>query len=210
MNNITFDTNGKLSTEKEDIEWIRIWCEDTNDNTLPRVALIGDSITEGYFRLVHTALKGIANVDYLATSYSLKSNAYIEMVKAFVADSKYAVIHYNYGLHAYRVNETEYEEGCFSMLSHLNSLAKTVVATSTIVLREDLKTENADWKEKVRLRNEILLRIADELNLNVDNLNGISKELLGDFRMSDGVHFSEKGYEQLAKSVVESIMKVLK
>ena len=37
----------KTAREKEDIEWLRVWCEDTNA-ALPRVLLIGDSITEGY------------------------------------------------------------------------------------------------------------------------------------------------------------------
>ncbi|MBE7077867.1 MAG: hypothetical protein E7377_04095 [Clostridiales bacterium] len=65
MSNITFDTEGKTKTLKEDIEWLRIWCEETNDQNLPRVALIGDSITEGYFRFVLNALKGIALLIFL-------------------------------------------------------------------------------------------------------------------------------------------------
>ena len=60
MSNITFDAEGKTKTAKEDIEWLRVWCEETNETKLPRVALIGDSITEGYFRLVQKALKGVA------------------------------------------------------------------------------------------------------------------------------------------------------
>ena len=83
MSNITFDTKGENRAKKENIEWLRLWCEDTNDAALPRVALIGDSITEGYFRLVQKEMKGIALVDYLATSYSIDSAAYREMVKAF-------------------------------------------------------------------------------------------------------------------------------
>ena len=208
MSNITFDTEGKVKTSKEDIEWLRIWCEETNDS-LPRVALIGDSITEGYFRLVQKAFEGIARVDYLATSYSVESEIYKSTVKALIDDSDYAVVHYNYGLHAYSVNEDRYEKGCREMLAYISKRAKTVVGTTTTVLNEDLKTESVHWKDKVRLRNERLLSIAADMGLSVDDLNKVSKDLAGDNRTPDGVHFSENGYQVLAKSVVESIKKIL-
>ena len=89
MSNITFDSEGTTNLEKESIEWIRIWCEDTNDNELPRVSLIGDSITEGYYGMVKEALKDIAKVDYLATSYSVASDMYQGCVEHFMKDSVY-------------------------------------------------------------------------------------------------------------------------
>ena len=209
MGNVTFDTDGKTKTPKEDIEWLRIWCEDTNDSTLPRVALIGDSITEGYFRFVMKELKGLAKVDVLTTSYSIKSDAYKAMVKSFVADSDYAIVHYNYGLHAYGVSDEEYEKGCREMLDAFSACAKIVTATTTTVLENDLKTESESWKEKVRARNARLTKIADEKGFVVDDLFSLSETLLGEDRAPDGVHFVEKGYEALAKRVAESIKKVL-
>lgn len=209
MGNITFDTEGKTKTVKEDIEWLRLWCEDTNDETLPRVALIGDSITEGYFRSVFNALKGIARVDVLATSYSIRSAAYQNMVKSFVADSHYAVVHYNYGLHAYSVADDAYESECSAMLEYISARAKVVLGTSTTVLDSDLKTESEYWKEKVRARNQRLEKIANKQGFLVDDLNALSQTLLGEYRAPDGVHFSEKGYKALAKKVAESIKKAL-
>ena len=76
-------------------------------------------------------------------------------------------------------------------------------------MENDLKTESAHWLEKVRLRNESLVKIATESVLTVDDLNALSQGLLGENRMPDGVHFSEKGYIALAESVVKSIQKVL-
>ena len=209
MSTITFDTEGKSKTLKEDIEWLRLWCENTNDVTLPRVALIGDSITEGYFRCVFKALEGIAHVDVLATSYSISSPAYQNMVKSFVRDSDYAVVHYNYGLHAHSVEDDEYERTCASMLDYITEHAKAVVGTSTTVLESDLKTESPHWKEKVRARNKRLQKVAQEKGLLIDDLNALSQSLTGDYRAPDGVHFSEKGYQALAELVAESIKKVL-
>lgn len=209
MSNITFDTEGNTKTLKEDIEWLRLWCENTNDSTLPRVALIGDSITEGYFRFVLKGLEGKARVDVLATSYSIKSNAYKQMVKSFLADSDYAVVHYNYGLHAYSVDDDSYEAECAAMLEWIAKQAKTVVGTTTTVLDADLQTESARWKEKVRARNERLWKIVQEKGYYTDDLNAACQRLLGEYRAADGVHFSEKGYQALAELVVESIKRVL-
>ena len=209
MSNITFDTEGKTKTLKEDIEWLRLWCENTNDERLPRVALIGDSITEGYFRCVFKALEGIAHVDVLATSYSISSPAYQNIVKSFVQDSDYAVVHYNYGLHAHNVEDDAYEAECAAMLEYIVKRATAVVGTSTTVLESDLQTESAYWQNKVRTRNERLVKIAQEKGLLINDLNALSKTLTGDYRAPDGVHFSEKGYQALAELVAESIKKVL-
>ena len=209
MNNITFDHEANTNHEKENIEWLRIWCEDVNDNTLPHVALIGDSITEGYYQLVKHALKDVAKVDYLATSYSIASHMYSETVKNFVRDSAYDVVHFNYGLHAFSVDEETYETRCSDVLKFIVSQAKVVVATTTTVMDETLRVEQESWKGKVIERNQKLNIIAKSLHLEVDDLNELCKTFTLPDRNPDGVHFNESGYALLAESVVQSIKKQL-
>ena len=209
MSNITFDSEAKLNVTKEDIEWLRLWCEDTNDNALPRVALIGDSITEGYYRLVKEGLQGVAKVDYLATSYSIASDMYMNTVKNFVKDSAYDVVHYNYGLHAFAVDEELYASRCGEMLRFLNERTKVIVATTTTVLDETLETEHGAWKDKVIARNEKLTAVAEEFQADINDLNAVCKGLAQEDRHPDGVHFQESGYGAFAKSVVECVKKQL-
>lgn len=210
MSNITFDKDAKTNHTKEDIEWLRIWCEDVNDEVMPHVALIGDSITEGYYQFVKEALKGVAKVDYLATSFSVASEMYFETVKNFVKDSKYSVVHYNYGLHAFSVDEETYGFRCKELLSFIASQAKTIIATTTIVLDETLKAENISWKNKVIARNEKLLAIAKEFDLEINDLFAVCKTFDSFKRNPDGVHFNEAGYAVLAESVVTTIKKQIK
>ena len=209
MNNITFEHEADTNHKKENIEWLRIWCEDVNDNTLPHVALIGDSITEGYYHLVKSALKDIAKVDYLATSYSIASDMYSDTVKNFVKDSKYQVVHFNYGLHAFAVDGETYEIRCKDLLEFVASRTKVVVGTTTTVLDDTLHDENRQWKDKVIERNQKLHKIADELHLAIDDLNGVCKTFTLSDRNPDGVHFNESGYTSFAESVVQSIKKQL-
>ena len=66
---LSFSAAGQISREK--IEWLDVWIPDTNERGLPRVLLVGDSITRGYGKQVEAGLKGKAYVARLATSKSL-------------------------------------------------------------------------------------------------------------------------------------------
>ena len=57
MNKQTFEESIDTKRRKEGIEWLRLWCENTQ-STLPRVALIGDSITEQVFNGIKRNCKG--------------------------------------------------------------------------------------------------------------------------------------------------------
>ncbi len=209
MSNQTFDFDAQTVTPKEDIEWLRIWCEDTNA-TLPRVALIGDSITEGYFPLVKDALQKVARVDYLATSYAITSPAYWKCVKSFVADSDYTVIHFNYGLHAHHIDDDTYEEKCREMLAFLRKECQAVIiGNTTIVLNADLATENERWQGKVAARNDRLCRIAEDEGFRLDDLNTVARTLPSAAFKLDGVHFEHDGYAALAANVVSAIRSYL-
>lgn len=210
MKDITFDSEAKTKYAKEDTEWLRIWCEDVNVENLPRVALIGDSITEGYNQFVKKKLKGIAKVDYLATSYSIASEVYGKIIECFVNDSEYDVVHFNYGLHAYSVDDEAYESRCKGIAKHIMKNSKVILATTTTVLDETLEKENEFWKEKVISRNKKIVKIARELGLKVDDLNKVCTELDIGKRYTDGVHFWDAGYEELAESVALSIQEQLK
>ena len=65
---------------------------------LPRVLLIGDSISMGYTLDVREMLKGKANVHRIPTNGGPTTNG-IENIKDWLGDSKWDVIHFNWGLH---------------------------------------------------------------------------------------------------------------
>ena len=56
---------------RESIEWLDVWMPDTNDSGLPRILLIGNSITRGYYPEVQKILTGKAYVARLTTSKSI-------------------------------------------------------------------------------------------------------------------------------------------
>ena len=62
---------GTPAPVREDTEWLDVWLPDTNARDLPRVLLIGDSITHGYYPEVRAHLKGRAYVARLTTSQTI-------------------------------------------------------------------------------------------------------------------------------------------
>ena len=65
---------------------------------LPRVLLIGDSISIGYTAHVRAMLKGVANVHRPLTNCGPTTRG-IENIDAWLGDGKWDVIHFNWGLH---------------------------------------------------------------------------------------------------------------
>ena len=50
-------TVSAAEVKRENIEWLDVWLPNSNDHDLPRVLLIGDSITRGYGKQVEANLK---------------------------------------------------------------------------------------------------------------------------------------------------------
>src|SRR3954471_16722763 len=65
---------------RENTEWLDVYITNTNAAGLPRILLIGDSITREYHSVVEKALKGKAFVGRLATSKSLGDPALLDEV----------------------------------------------------------------------------------------------------------------------------------
>lgn len=209
MGQLTFNEKGKKG-QKEDYEWLNIWCEDTNNDELPRVALIGDSITQNSYPIVKQELEGKAHIDYLATSYSIASSTYKRMVESFFNDSNYDIVYFNYGLHGYGVDIEEYESVYRQMLRLFLKKSKVVIGlTTTVTNAEEVNEDGECWQPVIESRNQKAVKLAEEFGLLIDDLYSISAELGAEGKQSDGVHFNESGNRKIGQSKALSLKKLL-
>ena len=209
MNKQTFEKSADIKQRKENYEWLRLWCEETHKD-MPRVAMIGDSIVEQVYEVVKRELKGVAIVDYLATSYAITSPAYIGMVEKFVEDSNYAVIYYNYGLHASNITIEDYTRVYKEMVTKFLTSSKVLLGSTTVVHKqEERDVELENFFVYVRERNEAVKQLAGELGLTLDEAFEISVEMGSDGKSEDGAHFNQKGIERLGVYKAEQIKKIL-
>ena len=195
--------------QRENKEWMQSWCDETNSNDLPRVLLIGDSITRGYQERVRTRLLGVCYVDYLSLSYAIDQPIYNKIIQTFIETSKYDIIHFNHGLHGKHLSKRSYESRVRKLLDKISVGKKIILATTTIVYHANSKRKRGDWMKRVRERNSAVLSIAEDKKWAIDDLYTVSTKVPFEKRASDGFHYATVGYEMLADSVAESIKNVL-
>ncbi len=196
---------------RENIEWLDVWLPDTNSHDLPRVLLIGDSITRGYGKQVEALLKGKAYVGRMATSKSLGDPALLDEVALILKEQSFDVIHFNNGMHGDGYNEAEYAAALPDLISTLHRHAphaKLIWASTTDVRRKN-QLEQADPKtERVVARNRAAAAIVAKSGIPVDDLFAVV-DGHPEFHAQDGVHFNEQGYAALAARVAKSIEPLL-
>lgn len=193
--------------KKEYSEWVNTWCDAAPENDLPRVLLVGDSITRGYQDKVRELLKGVCRVDYLATSYAVDSKIYNVLLENFYKDSDYCLVHFNHGLHGAHMTVRTYKSRLKKLLCRLN--AKTILATSTVVYEPGNEKLHKAWARRLEGRNAALKQLADELGYQINDLFEESLAVPKECRAKDGTHYEAEGYALLAARVANAIKAAL-
>ncbi len=195
--------------KKERFEWIHSWCDETASNDLPRVLLIGDSITYGYQEQVRELLKGVCFVDYVSTSYSIDQPIYNSLIKNFFFDSKYDVLHFNHGLHGKFMNVRTYKSRIKKLLTKLGC-KNTIIASSTVCYLKGNKKIDKSWQKIIDKRNFALKEISKEFGYTFNDLYQVSLTVPIEERTPEGVHYTNKGYGYFAYQVAQKIKENIK
>lgn len=195
---------------RETTEWAILRWEQATDATLPRLLLVGDSISNGYAPHVRKLLEGRALVDLLATSKSVCDPALLLELTLATDGYQHAGIHFNNGLHGAHLTDEQYEAGLRRMVATLRELAPqaTLVwghSTSAVTLPD--KQLDPERNAAVLRRNEIAARVMSELGVPIDDLYAAIVDHC-DWH-TDTLHFSAEGYTALAESVVASVLPFL-
>lgn len=196
---------------RERIEWADIWVTDADKDALPRVLLVGDSITRGYFAEVEKALAGKACCARLTTSKCVSDPSFPDEVQLLLKQYRFAVIHFNNGLHGWGYTEQQYKDGLLRLMETFEnhaSDAKLVWATTTPVRESGDLPSVSEQTERVRARNKIAAEIMKERDIPTNDLYGLVEQH-PDWHSGDGVHFNEKGKEAQGAAVAESVLKYL-
>ncbi len=192
---------------KESNEWITSWTDHSEKSDLPRVLLVGDSITKSYQETVRGLLEGSYYVDYISTSYAVDNPFYGALIRGFAENSSYDIIHFNHGLHGIHMDKETYQNGVESLLNELKNEHITIMlATSTIVKEAGNEALSEAWTEKVTERNEALCELGKKYGYRIDDLFCASAEIPNDLRADDGIHYKNPGARLLGKQVAEFIL----
>ncbi|MDB4924014.1 SGNH/GDSL hydrolase family protein [Mucilaginibacter sp.] len=194
---------------REGTEWIDAFMPNTNDSALPRILLIGNSITRGYYPEVVELMKGKAYVARLATSKSLCDPALLKEIDLIMSYYKFDIVQFNNGLHGFDYTEDEYKAAFPAFVQSIRKNApnaKLMWATLTpLHTRADAKI--FDLKiERIKIRNKIALDyVTAQKDIKVDDLWETVIDHPEYYQGGDGAHPLPVGYTALAQKVAAEL-----
>lgn len=196
---------------RESIEWCDIWISHANETNLPRVLLIGDSITRDYYPEVEKHLAGKAYVARLATSRFISDPVLLQEIALVLDNTKFDIIHFNNGMHGWQHSEKEYDAAFPKYLATIKAHAphaKLIWANTTTLQTSPAGDSPQRSDERIAQRNAIALKYVKAAGIAADDLNSLVKNHPEYHR--DNVHFNERGIALQAAQVAAQIEKLLK
>ena len=192
---------------------------------LPRVLIIGDSISMGYTVPVRELLAGKANVHRIPTNGGPTTNG-LANLKDWVGGAKYDVIHFNWGLHDlkyinqdpkqladpkspgahYQVPPADYEKNLTTLVEQLKATGSKVIWATTTPVPEGSSGRVKGDEVKY---NEIAAKVMKAAGIPTDDLCAHANAKLKDVQLPANVHYSPAGYKYLAEKVSAEIEKAL-
>src|SRR4051812_3589159 len=193
------------------------------DPKLPRVLLIGDSITMGYTQPLRELLAGKANVQHPAENCG-PSRRILEHLDLYLGEKRWDVIQLNCGIHDLTyLNEAkkvtgpkaggkpqvlldEYRANLEKIVARLKKTGAALIWCTTTPMNqpdvywlpEDVDRYNA-VAEEVMMKNGVHI---SDLNRQV---HGFTKSMW----TPEGVHFTPEGYHKLAERAAAEIVRAL-
>lgn len=193
------------------------------DPALPRVMIIGDSISIGYTDAVRDRLKGKANVHRVEGNAGPSSSG-VEKVDRWIAsaDGKWDVIHFNFGLHdiklgtggkdskayptsdGHQVPPDEYERNLRRIVAALKATGATLVWCSTTPVPTGVLDPLRHPGDEVKY-NAIALKVMGENGVAVNDLYACVLSGPPEMQLPSNVHFTNEGSLRLARQVADAI-----
>lgn len=190
---------------------------------LPRVLLIGDSISMGYTLDVRAKLAGKANVHRALENCGDTARG-VASIDKWLGAGKWDVIHFNFGLHDLKYLDAggqlsppekgkqvhtlaEYEANLRKIVARLEQTgAKLIYATTTPVPGGS----NGRVEDDAIRYNAVAARVMQEQGVAINDLHAFVKPRQAQLQRPANVHFSTEGSAQLAEVVVGQIGPLLR
>lgn len=183
---------------------VTAWDYVKDDPKLPRVLLIGDSISRGYTIPVREALAGTANIHRAPANCGATTQG-VKKLDNWLGEGKWDVIHFNFGIHDRSLPLDAYATNLEQIVTALEKTGAKLIWARTS------PPASADNIEKFSPEQcESLNRIADEImtrhGIPTDDLCTPIQPRLAELQNKNNVHFNDAGYKFLARQVTASIV----
>ncbi len=189
---------------------------------LPRVLIIGDSISMGYTRPTRKLLEGTANLHRPPTNCGPTTKG-LEEIDAWLGEGSWDVIHFNWGLHDLKyMNEQgtlvavdkgkqqvpidQYERNLDKLVERLKKTRAKLIWRNTTPVPEGAQGRVPDDAVKY---NEAAARVMEKHDVEIHDLYSFAKQHEKEIQRPNDVHYTAHGSQLLAEQVAEVIKTAL-
>lgn len=186
---------------------------------LPKVLIIGDSISMGYTPYVRKNLKGLAVVRHHRGNAGPTIRG-LEDVEKWLGSTKWAVIHFNWGLwdmYGWKYEEHDrnpkvYEDNLNRLVARLKSTGAQLIWATTTPACPDPE-EDSGLTIHPETESEYLkaaLRVMKKHNIQINDLHSLMAPVRAQYaRGNNDVHYKEEGYRIMANQTTDLIKTAL-
>ena len=202
------DAPDPAQTQGEDIkleanDWTNIWVENANQNDLPRILFVGDSILDGYYSRVIEDLTDQYYPARYTTSKFISNPDFQDELALLLNRYDFSIILLNNGLHGWDYSISEYRAGLEEMLTTLAEYAPEAslvwCQTTPVRLEENLDALDPLNREVIR-RNQTAADVMAENGVLVLDLYQAMLPY-PQYYKTDGIHFKDSGRDVQADLV---------
>ena len=215
----TQESKEKSATKKRPVNPVMTAIKDSP--ALPRVLLIGDSISIGYTLGVRELLKDKANVHRPLTNCGPTTRG-LEQIEQWLGKKPWDVIHFNWGLHDLKyisqgtmklvdvnapgsqqqVPIEQYEANLRKLVATLKQTNATLIWRSTTPVPKGAKGRVPGDSAKY---NAIAAGIMKENDIETDDMYAYTEPRLKELQLPANVHFTKAGSQSLAEQVAKTV-----
>ncbi|MBI1310839.1 SGNH/GDSL hydrolase family protein [bacterium] len=165
---------------------------------MPRVLLIGDSVSRAYTQTVRRELTGKANVHRAPANCGPTATG-VRKIDVWLGDGKWDVIHFNFGIHDRATPLADYTQRLEQLIDRMSRTGATLVWASTTPIPDvsDRKYVAASIVE----RNAAAAELMAKHQIAIDDLFTAVRPRLAELQNPNDVHFSGPGNEFLGQQV---------
>jgi acyl-CoA thioesterase-1 len=178
---------------------------------LPRVLLIGDSIASGYTEPVRQALAGKATIGS-APGNGFYTVLALTNLHNMLGDGHWDVINFNWGLNdleGRRVRLPRYEANLQTLVKQLKQTGAKLVWCSTTPVPTG-KVNSPRIYTDVPEYNAVAEKVMKENGVPINDLYNFALPRLAELQLKEDVHFTPVGYAALGEQVAEQILITLR
>lgn len=199
-------------------------CLISADKPLPKILIIGDSISLGYTPIVQELMKGEAIVKHNGSNSNgnARYTGYgVENIDEWLSDDNWDIIHFNFGLwdlYGWRYTDTlrtpeTYASNLETIIVKMEKTgAKLIWATTTPVCPAPEKNMPIIIDSEIeKAFRKAALKVMKNHNIPVNDLYKAIQPKMNKYSLGENnVHYNSDGYKFLAKQVAEEIRTNLK